>query len=935
MRQSYTRIFYILSLILLWMCAMSSRAQGENTPAQPPVIVSGIPVDGEFCYRDEMGNFAGFIPDVARVIFENAKIDYRLEKLRDDQMYKFNTDRDLKWALDRSDVFMLATRNNQLQSKYFYSAPYLSIEFSVLTRTDGNYEGPPSLQNSIVAVTQNQASAAIMMIITDPNRAESGGLDCELIAAPTVEEAFKVLDSGEVDYLVISKQEAVSYADVIRRYGFASFPSELLPLKISLASEDGDLIAKLNKSIRQLRINGTLHDLFSYHILGEKEKDDEVIALQTKINMIVFLVIIFVIAIVIGAFRLFLNDRRATRQRQSDAQQIKDLQEKLSLAFDAGGLSAWSYQRETDLFSVFYGDVILDPQRTLADREKSIHPKDRHLFRDAIQALYSREKATEKIAIRVLCDSEYRWMLFYMKSLDNAAGEVTNILGTRIDITDLKMRETTLELQNRKQLQLSNYINLMLGATNIIMWRIAYETGEMESLLGDSSELTVSSVDQFEEKFIPIGLRSMFRNKLRQLVEGEVSTITSTRCIKDPIAGPRYRRYTSMLGISGADGTHYILVAGQDVTDSILQEEQLRMNIVRNEMLMKGGGLVPWDFDVKTQLYDFMSNGSIKKQSDFIIDHLPKIVAEDREMVSGYYQRMINGEDASMTCEYSERRAERRQLKRVRTHAIPYERNGGGRVTRYIGYSKDITEETHLTESLKEALAMAKESDLMKSAFLANMSHEIRTPLNSIVGFSELIADEEDAEQRQEYFKYIAMNNEMLLTLINDILDLSKIEAGFKYLPKDTDFPEYFDRVATSLRSRLSNPDVEFIVDNPLDHLYVSIDPDRFAQVITNYTTNAIKHTNKGSIRLGYKYDKGVLEIFVRDTGGGIAPEVQCHLFQRFQKLDDHTQGTGLGLAIVKALMTQFGGDCGCESALGEGSYFWARVPINELHREE
>lgn len=245
-----------------------------------------------------------------------------------------------------------------------------------------------------------------------------------------------------------------------------------------------------------------------------------------------------------------------------------------------------------------------------------------------------------------------------------------------------------------------------------------------------------------------------------------------------------------------------------------------------------------------------------------------------------------------------------------------------------IAMAVDITEIRQTNHELQKAKNKAEESDKLKSAFLANMSHEIRTPLNSIVGFSGLLKDSNDEDEKNEFWNIINANNELLLRLINDILDLSKIEAGAIDL-KSAKFnlAERFDDIYSTLKLRNTNNEVEFRCDNPYHKCMVALDENRITQIITNFVTNAFKFTPKGQIKMGYEFTDGRLRLYCTDTGIGIAPEKMHKIFTRFSKLDDFAQGTGLGTAICKAIVDAYGGEIGADSVVNEGSTFWAWVP--------
>ena len=243
---------------------------------------------------------------------------------------------------------------------------------------------------------------------------------------------------------------------------------------------------------------------------------------------------------------------------------------------------------------------------------------------------------------------------------------------------------------------------------------------------------------------------------------------------------------------------------------------------------------------------------------------------------------------------------------------------------------EDMTKQKQAELELRKAKEKAEESDRLKSAFLANMSHEIRTPLNAIVGFSELLVNTDDPKDKEEYMAIINRNNELLLQLISDILDLSKIEAGtLEFIYDMVDINEMFRGLVLSYRQKnIEHPTIDLSFTSLLDKCVIYTEKNRVMQVISNFLNNALKFTDEGHIHFGYEERENGLRFFVSDTGKGIPAEKQDEIFKRFVKLDSFTNGTGLGLAICQTIVHKLGGEIGVISEENQGSNFWFTLPV-------
>lgn len=265
----------------------------------------------------------------------------------------------------------------------------------------------------------------------------------------------------------------------------------------------------------------------------------------------------------------------------------------------------------------------------------------------------------------------------------------------------------------------------------------------------------------------------------------------------------------------------------------------------------------------------------------------------------------------------------------VRTNVVVNQYQPENGVIELISVNYDITELKETEDKLIDAKEKAETADRLKSAFLANMSHEIRTPLNAIVGFSSLLVQGENPEEREQYMAIVEENNELLLQLISDILDLSKIEAGtFDFVKQELDVNQLCEDMVRTMKLK-ARPGVEVVFDHRLPECIIVSDRNRLNQVIANFMNNAIKFTSTGSIRLGYgQAETNLLRFYVADTGIGIIQEKQAEIFDRFVKLNSFVHGTGLGLSISKSIVEQLGGTIGVESESGKGACFWFTLPV-------
>ena len=386
-------------------------------------------------------------------------------------------------------------------------------------------------------------------------------------------------------------------------------------------------------------------------------------------------------------------------------------------------------------------------------------------------------------------------------------------------------------------------------------------------------------------------------------------------------------------------------VFGVDNTELVLTQQMLKSTNHKLSAALDAADMTPWKWDLQTGLLScnvshdlYVTEEEVTHDGNLIIVPtsacFAKICDEDRERVRDAFERLANGETQKMREEYRVGRQwlpSPQQNEWVEVRAAVDERDANGKPLSLIGTSMTVTQRKEMEEALVQAKVKAEEANTLKSSFLANISHEIRTPLNAIVGFSSLLVSAERgiSEEKQEYINIIENNNTLLLQLISDVLDLSKIEAGTMesdYAPIDVH--GLFIELEDTFRLRNKKSGICICYHRRTTECVVKADRNRLVQVMMNLMNNAVKFTGEGSIEFGFDVrEDGFLHFYVTDTGCGIPEERLEEIFGNFVKLNSFVQGTGLGLTICRAIVERMGGKIGAVSRLGHGSTFWFTLP--------
>ncbi len=623
---------------------------------------------------------------------------------------------------------------------------------------------------------------------------------------------------------------------------------------------------------------------------------------------------------------LLTNDVTSTKEAEYRTEESK---KNLEMAMEAANMSSWVYDVYKMEFGILHGNSVFKSGMSLEQLLPMLHPQDCVPLRELFSRLINKEVLQGQLTVRVFNaqEGEFRHYESRMRLSTEHFGKL-QIVGTLLDVTEkLQMAKKTQDLLVKRE--------LAMKVNDIVHWDFNVQMQTFEAYndpVNDYASDKLVSLEEYLNVIHPED-RSLVNDALQSMLLGRNMNINLTCRIQT--RHDDTWQYCNITGVpfEFGEGGEVIRYTGfrQNISKLHQLNEELKERNYKMELTFKTVGMSYWDYDVKTRQYrsfndpvnDFNPEKAIMPE-----DYLKAAHPEDTERVRENMVGMSAGQYKEFSLQYRSRTKWDQDWQTLIVTGLPSERDKKGNVIRYTGIAFNNTKWEKMAQELKEMKDKAELSDRLKSAFLANMSHEIRTPLNAIVGFSELLVDSDDPDEKKEYWHIIESNNDLLLRLINDILDLSKIESGIIDRKRERfNLTQLCNELYVMMRSKIPNADVELVQDNPCPECWIFLDSNRLKQVWMNFLTNAVKYTRSGYIRMGYSVEKDGIRFYVEDTGTGIPKELQDRVFGRFQKLNEFVQGTGLGLAISRAIVEAAGGEIGFTSEQGIGSTFWAWVP--------
>ena len=700
--------------------------------------------------------------------------------------------------------------------------------------------------------------------------------------------------------------------------------TDIPPGELRLIGYDKDLIDAIDDEYARLEQAGQLEKIYDKWFHPEREHND-----TSPIP-----IFIIVGAIIVGIIS-FLLSRLIRIRVQKAINKSKDINNMMTQALNMGNYYVFEHDLHTDRMQNVYGNLL--PEEGLLSEEffGRILPEMRPEIEDIQrQLLGGRNSAEFKVTWNARTPEKPDWRYLHGNSIvEKEGGKPRYIVNSVKDVThDIMEERNTRETGER-------YIKIF--KTSLIP--MSFYDANQNFINANDQMRKLSGIDILGEK-----LYSQARLQDMPILRDDFSPESHDEfhvCqhLEIPQAGiDKYIEFR-IYPVVDHDCIIYYIITARDVTDErVLYLEQRKHDIEMHKIsvaantyenqlqyLLEKSGMLVWRFNLKDRVIQ-LSRSLRKVEFTFSREnYIEGMDPNERENAdNNLFHVMMQGKEFNTIHRFNRTPISQEPSWHALSGIPIYDDHG--KLTGYFGVARNITELVSIQQKLKEETARAEDSGRLKSVFLANMTHEIRTPLNAIVGFSDLLPMVDTQEERMEFIRIISNNCDMLLRLINDILEASSMGQALAIKPTECDFAQVFDDICQTLAQRVQEPGVEFIKDNPYDTFPATIDKGRVQQVLTNFTTNAVKYTHQGHIKLGYREQDGGIYFYCEDTGAGIPKEKQASVFERFVKLNDFVQGTGLGLSICKAIAERCGGKIGVTSeGEGHGSTFWLWTPRN------
>lgn len=901
--------------MLLMLCGMLLTATAQKThrytEEHPLVIVS----DWEFPpyeFSNDNGEPDGYNIEVLNIILERLNIPHRYVM----QEWYMATE---TFEHRQADL-IFALSFNYMKKPYVMTRNLLHFYRIVSVRRP---EEKPltkisqlGKKDTVIMKANDYAPIRILMMDPDPSF---------IIEYHSPKEALAGVSRGKFDYFLWGE---IPIQRKIKEFGLNDLVTDLTdmpPGELRLIGYDKDLIDAIDDEYARLEQAGQLEPIFDKWFHPEREHN----------NTSTLPIFIIVGAIIVGLIS-FLLSRLIRIRVQKAIYKSREINNMMTQALSMGNYYVIEHDLTTHRAYNVYGNLLPPEGLTSDEFIERIAPEQRQEFWGTMQEIIRGELKSAELKNKWNAGTPEKpvWRYLHGNSiLEMERGKPRYIVNSVKDVT----REIMDERHTRETSE--RYIKIF----KTCLFPMSFYDGDRHFIDANDQMRKLSGIDVLgDQMYREMRLEDMPILTGDFLPESHENFYVCQHLVI-PLAGiDSYIEFRIYPVVDEGSIIYYIITARDVTNERLLYLEQRKHDIEMRSIsdavntyedqlqyLLEKSRMYVWRFSLENRIIHLSQSLRKVGISYNYADYLEGLNPKDRDSAEDNMLQIIMKGKEFKNVRYFEKTPINQEPSWYAFSGIPFY-NNTGELTGYFGVARDITELISIQQKLKEETARAEDSGKLKSVFLANMTHEIRTPLNAIVGFSDLLPMVDTKEERMEFIRIIRNNCDMLLRLINDILEASSMGQALAIKPVACDFAQVFDDICQTLAQRVDESGVEFIKDNPYDTFPATLDKGRIQQVLTNFTTNAVKYTHQGHIKVGYREQDGGIYFYCEDTGAGIPKEKQASVFERFVKLNDFVQGTGLGLSICKAIAERCGGKIGVTSeGEGHGSTFWLWTPRN------
>ena len=694
--------------------------------------------------------------------------------------------------------------------------------------------------------------------------------------------------------------------------------------ELRIIGYDKELIDAIDDTFARLEQAGEIQKIYDKWFHPELEHND------TSPITLYLLASIIIISIIIVLLTILVRNRVRKAVHKS-----YDINQMMSQALSMGNFATLEYDIDKNYLRNIDGHTLPDEGMLPEEFIRRMPPEQGKLLHENNQMLIKgyASNFSIKIRINVGTDEEPNWKTYFGNAMaEQENGRTKFIIYTVKDLTDeIREEQETSEMGAKYR---------KMFDTNLIAMSFYDKNGRFINMNENMQKLCELN-DQIERFFHETSVYDipLIKGMIDPTDHAEVHVCQ--HMLYPEFGIDKYIEVRVKKVYDANDELHYIVFTARDVSaerdmylelrkhDQEIRKQNEAINVYEAQLhyMLENSNMFIWKFYPDIFKIRFSRSGRKAEYEETITEFFEGVEEKHRQNALDEIKAVVKDHKPYHAVHFY-------RYTPVEPRPVWYSISGvpifakDGTLTHYFGIARNISNLMIAQQKLMDETARAENSGKLKSAFLANMTHEIRTPLNAIVGFSGLLPVVDTNEERMEFIRIIRNNCDMLMRLINDILEASSMGQALAIKPEALDFAQSFDDICQTLALRVQEAGVEFIKDNPYTTFPAMLDKGRVAQVLTNFTTNAVKYTKQGHIKVGYHEQDDGIYFYCEDTGAGIPKDKQDSVFERFVKLNDFVQGTGLGLSICKSIAERCGGKIGVTSeGEGLGSTFWMWIP--------